>query len=90
MFNMNFAIAIAALAFIVYFYVTSNNEERTAMIAVGWCAFLLGAHLVIGIARVAMHDKISYGKKATALIEECESTIPRTQFCTIEMKAVAK
>lgn len=90
MFNISFVVAIVTLAFIAYCYVTSKAEERTAMIVVGFPAVLLGAHLVLGAARVAMHDKIKYGKKAEALIEQCEKNIPRNQFCTIEMKAVVK
>ena len=45
-------------------------------------AFLVG--LVIGLMIGANSPNFTLGKQAKELIGECESTIPRNTFCTLE------
>lgn len=90
MFNGNFIVVIVAVAALIYIWVKGTNEERGAMLVAGWCAFLLGSNLVIGVVRVMTHGERDYTKEAKALIEKCEAKLPRDQNCIVEIKAVAK
>lgn len=90
MFDSNFIVVLVALAALIYFWVKGTSEERGVMLIAGWCAFLLGSHLVIGFVRATTHGERDYSKEAKALIEECEARLPRDQNCVVEMKAVPR